>query len=111
MSTFFPYFEEFVLSRVLEQKYSNQRMTDMFVDHLLESDPDSLPLEHINVCARIPAPLVRELEVRLNFLGISKRRFLEFAIHHALNAADKVIGEHAQEINENFGSGVVKNEE
>ena len=100
MSNFFPHFQEFLLSRVLEQKFCNERSTAKFVDFLLDSDPTQLPMEHVNLCARVPSQLVRELETRISYLGMSKRQFIEFSIHHALNMADELIQQHSLEVND-----------
>jgi hypothetical protein len=74
----------------------NDTGTDFVVDHILGDQgeaplksPEPLPLK--NVCAKVSVQLSEEIDKVCDFLGISKRRFLEAAFIDAIEKAHAII--------------------
>lgn len=74
----------------------NDSTSDFIVDHVLGDQgefpvksAESLPLK--NVCAKVSTQLSEEIDKVCDFLGISKRRFLEAAFIDALDKAQAII--------------------
>ncbi|MFZ1830522.1 MAG: hypothetical protein WAW42_17530 [Candidatus Competibacteraceae bacterium] len=63
----------------------NDSMGSEIPDHLA----DSLPLK--NVCAKVTPTLSSEIDEVCNFLGVSKRRFLEAAFVDAVASAREIM--------------------
>lgn len=62
------------------------------LDSLLENNPEFAEKAALkNVCAKISPQLADELDNVCNFLGISKRSFIEAAFVEALNQAREII--------------------
>lgn len=64
-------------------------LNDSSSSELPEDLPDSLPLK--NVCAKVSIELSSEIDGICNFLGISKRRFLEAAFVDAVASAHEIM--------------------
>lgn len=77
-----------ITTNVLKQMDEN----GWLLDSLLENDPDFAsknPLK--NVCAKVSPQLADELDTVCNFLGISKRSFIEAAFVEALSQAREIM--------------------
>lgn len=61
------------------------------VEPTLENALEGTGLEIRNVCAKVPASLVAELDNTLSILQMKKRDFVEMALRDALERADKII--------------------
>lgn len=89
-------FLDFLTYRALEFRYQHQNLAA--VDHVIERARGDAWAEHgieiQNLCAKVPKALVDQLNERCDLLGISKRQFIEFAIHEGLNLADQIIEEY-----------------
>lgn len=64
-------------------------INDAGSSELPEDLPDSLPLK--NVCAKVSVELSSEIDEVCNFLGVSKRRFLEAAFVDAVASAREIM--------------------
>jgi hypothetical protein len=82
-------FEEYVTYRTLVHKYDDSAH---LMDRLLERG-ESKGIEVKNVCAKLGIPLVDRLESVVEFLGVSKREFIEFAIIEAVQCSEQIIKE------------------
>lgn len=60
-----------------------------FVDHLLDT-PDAASIVK-NVCAKVSVDLSNEIDAICNFLGISKRKFIEAALIEAVAKANAIM--------------------
>lgn len=61
------------------------------VEPTLENALEGTGLEIRNVCAKVPASLVAELDNTLSILQMKKRDFIEMALRDALERASKII--------------------
>lgn len=74
----------------------NDSTSDFIVDHVL-GDQGEFPLKSAeplplkNVCAKVSTQLSEDIDKVCDFLGISKRRFLEAAFIDALDKAQAII--------------------
>jgi hypothetical protein len=82
-------FEEYIIYRTLTHKYDD---SGHLMDRLLERE-ELNGVEVKNVCAKITIPLVNRLENVVDFLGVSKREFIEFAILEAVQHSERIIKE------------------
>ena len=89
---FAPYLEEYLTSCILRQKYNRENLTALMLDRFIDTpNEQDLPVKLINLCCKVPVHFNEKLDERLSILGISKRQFLELAMHHALNMTDDLI--------------------
>lgn len=88
---FNPHFNEFIEHRVLAFKFGHEEMNGAPLDFVIENHPEAIGVDLQNVCARLPRSFVEELDKRIDLLGISKRQFIELALHDALNRVDAEI--------------------
>lgn len=75
---------------------------DAILDHVIDGE-DGLPLRTFeplplkNVCAKVSVQLSTEIDKVCDFLGISKRRFLEAAFLDAVEKAHAIIDQEGVE--------------
>lgn len=85
---------ELLMYRALHFKQSSQSTTDTMIDHFVHDNELRLgQMELRNVCAKVSTDLADRLDNACGVLSISKRRFIESAIIHALDEADRVMNE------------------
>lgn len=104
-------FDQFIQYRALHFKFStlgSQTLGDMEamlqggsltihdeagnpVEPTLENALQGTGFEIRNVCAKVPASLVAELDNTLSILQMKKRDFIEMALRDALERASKII--------------------
>lgn len=86
-------FHEFMHYRVLAYKFDALR-GDKLSDALLSSIPDDQGPPRQNVCAKLDNGLCERLDQVVNFLGISKRLFIERALIEALDQVEVIMEAH-----------------
>ena len=80
----------------------NDSGIDAVLDHVIDGE-DGLPLRALeplplkNVCAKVSVQLSHEIDKVCDFLGISKRRFLEAAFLDAVEKAHTIIDQEGVE--------------
>ena len=104
-------FEQFIQYRALHFKFSALGSTTLgrmeallqagsltvydeagnLLEPTLENALQGTGLEIRNVCAKVPASLVTELDKTLSILQMKKRDFIEMALRDALERASKII--------------------
>mgnify|MGYP007125374754 CR=1 FL=1 len=86
--------KELLLYKSLSFKQSAKDCGDTITDHLIDRDHEAVSkLQLKNVCAKLAPELADRLEQTCSLLSISKRRFIESALIHALDEADLVMKE------------------
>lgn len=86
---------ELLMYKALSFKQSSQDCSDTILDHLTSkgheaADNMEQKLELKNVCAKVSPQLADRLDNTCSILSLSKRRFIEAAIIHALDEADRI---------------------
>lgn len=104
-------FDQFIQYRALHFKFSAPGLTTLgrmeaqlqagsltvhdeagnLLEPTLENALQGTGIEIRNVCAKVPASLVTELDNTLSILQIKKRDFIEMALRDALERASKII--------------------
>lgn len=72
---------------------SGSSMTSVFVDQMLEQNPEKADELTKNVCARIPLQLAQEMESIGGMLDLNKREIITMALHDFLDKAKAVVDE------------------
>ena len=70
-------FDEIMLMRLLKLKYANMDLVDMVL-HDEDTQPEQFEIK--NVCARMPKPLVDQIESVCAVVSISKTRLINDAV-------------------------------
>lgn len=83
---------DFLLYKVLEQKYQGSKI----VEHAIAQGQDDLPLRQM--CAKVHPNLIERLEHVCGRLEVSKRRFIETAVGHAIHEAENLIDSELEDL-------------
>lgn len=87
-------FDEYIQYRALANKYDgSQRILDLILDDPEEMKKVEAQIPHKNVCAKLPVDFVKELENVCNFLGMSKRAFIQLSLTETIKKANNTISQ------------------
>jgi PHP family Zn ribbon phosphoesterase len=82
-------FEETVLAKVLERKLDLG--SESLLEYVMEKEVLEVPCR--NICAKITTQLYDQINQHCNYLGISKRKFVELALVAALDRTEQIMRE------------------